>query len=42
MRHPHCVLSLLKQYVSRYTPEKVEEITGVRQADFLQIAEMDA
>ena len=40
MRHPRCVLNLLKQHVSRYTPEKVEKITGVKQADFLRIAEI--
>ncbi|GAB7541372.1 formate dehydrogenase-N subunit alpha [Cupriavidus sp. 8B] len=40
MRHPRCVLSLLKKHVSRYTPEKVEETTGVKKADFLQIAEI--
>lgn len=38
MTHPRSVLQLLKTHVSRYTPEKVEEITGVKQADFLRIA----
>lgn len=38
MTHPRCVLNLLKKHVERYTPEMVEEITGVKKADFLQIA----
>lgn len=40
MTHPRSVLQLLKNHVDRYTPEMVEEITGVKQADFLQIAEI--
>lgn len=38
MTHPRCVLQLLKKHVERYTPEMVEKITGVKQADFLNIA----
>lgn len=40
MQHPRSVLQLLKKHVDRYTPEMVEEITGVKQADFLEIAEI--
>ena len=40
MTHPRSVLQLLKQHVDRYTPEMVEEITGVKKADFLKIAEV--
>ncbi len=32
------VFGLLKKHVSRYTPEKVEAITGIPQAKFLEIA----
>lgn len=38
MTHPRSVLQLLKAHVDRYTPAMVEEITGVKQADFLEIA----
>lgn len=40
MTHPRSVLQLLKRHVDRYTPEMVEEITGVKQEDFLRIAEI--
>ena len=39
LNDPHCVFQLLKDHVSRYTPEKVEEITGISQAKFNNIAE---
>lgn len=35
LQHPRCVLNLLKEHVSRYTPEMVERICGVKQKDFL-------
>lgn len=35
----NCVFQLLKEHVSRYTPEKVEQITGVSQAKFNEIAD---
>lgn len=38
MTHPRCVLSLLREHVSRYTPEMVERICGVKVADFEKIA----
>ena len=28
MQHPRCVLQIMKQHYSRYTPEVVEQITG--------------
>ena len=36
LQHPRCVYQLLKQQYSRYTPEVVERITGIPQADFLK------
>jgi formate dehydrogenase major subunit len=39
LEHPRCVFQLLKRHFSRYTPEKVEEICGVPQATFLEVAE---
>ena len=35
---PKCVLRLMWEHFSRYTPEKVESITGCPEADFLNIA----
>ena len=40
LQHPRCVYQLLKQQYSRYTPEMVERITGISQADFLKAADM--
>ncbi|NMZ26305.1 formate dehydrogenase-N subunit alpha [Pseudomonas protegens] len=42
LSHPRCVLNLLKQHVSRYTPERVSQICGTPQADFLEICEIMA
>ncbi len=39
LQHPRCVINILKKHVSRYTPEMVERITGVKQKLFLQICE---
>ena len=36
LQHPRCVYQLLKQQYSRYTPEMVERITGIPQADCLK------
>ena len=36
LQHPRCVYQLLKQQYSRYTPDVVERITGIPQADFLK------
>ncbi len=40
LQHPRCVFQLLKRHFSRYTPEMVEELTGVPQKRFLQVAEL--
>jgi formate dehydrogenase major subunit len=40
LQHPRCVYQLLKQQYSRYTPEIVERITGIPQADFLKAYEL--
>ena len=40
LQHPRCVFQLLKQQYSRYTPEMVERITGVPQAEFLRAADL--
>ncbi len=39
LQHPRCVINILKDHVSRYTPEMVERVTGVKQKVFLQICE---
>jgi len=40
LTHPRCVWNLLKQHVSRYTPEIVERICGTPKADFLHVCEL--
>ncbi|HFD3738480.1 TPA: molybdopterin-dependent oxidoreductase, partial [Pseudomonas aeruginosa] len=39
LKHPRCVLNLLKEHVSRYTPEVVNNICGTPIKDFLQVCE---
>jgi formate dehydrogenase major subunit len=39
LEHPRCVFQLLKRHFSRYTPELVEQVCGIPQAQFLRIAE---
>ncbi len=39
MQDPRCVINMLKDHVSRYTPEMVERITGTPQKDFLIFCE---
>lgn len=39
LSHPRCVLNLLKQHVSRYTVEMVENVCGTPKADFLEVAQ---
>lgn len=41
-QNPRCVINLLKQHVSRYTPEMVSRICGTPQDKFLQICELFA
>jgi formate dehydrogenase major subunit len=40
LTHPRCVWNLLKQHVSRYTPEIVERICGTPKDDFLHVCEL--
>jgi formate dehydrogenase major subunit len=40
LKNPRCVLALLKQHYSRYTPEVVSTITGIPQDAFMQVAEI--
>jgi formate dehydrogenase major subunit len=40
LEHPHCVFQLMKKHFSRYTPEMVENTTGVPKATFLKMAEI--
>jgi formate dehydrogenase major subunit len=40
LQHPRSVFQLLRQHFSRYTPEVVERITGIPQAQFLKAAEL--
>ena len=40
LQHPRCVLNLMKQHYSRYTPEVVENICGTPKAQFLRICEI--
>ncbi len=42
LKNPRCVFQLLKQHYSRYTPEKVSEITGTPVADLKKVWEMYA
>jgi formate dehydrogenase major subunit len=39
LQNPRCVLQLLKQHYSRYTPEKVSAITGTPVTDLLKVYE---
>jgi formate dehydrogenase major subunit len=39
LQHPNCVFQLLRRHFSRYTPEMVERICGISQAQFHRVAE---
>ncbi len=39
LQHPRTVFQVLKRHFARYTPELVEQLCGVSQADFLEVAE---
>jgi formate dehydrogenase major subunit len=39
LEHPRCVFQLLKRHYSRYTPELVEEVCGIPEDLFLEVAE---
>jgi formate dehydrogenase-N alpha subunit len=40
LTHPRCVWNLLKEHVSRYTPDVVEHICGTPREDFLKVCEV--
>jgi formate dehydrogenase major subunit len=40
LQHPRCVFQLLRQQYSRYTPELVERITGIPQAQYLKAIDL--
>ena len=42
LQHPRCVINVLKQHYSRYTPEVVSNITGTPKDKFLKCCEMIA
>jgi len=42
LQHPRCVLSVMKQHFSRYTPELVSRISGTPVDQFLKVCEMIA
>ena len=37
LQDPHCVYQLMRKHYSRYTPEMVESVTGVKKDKFLEI-----
>jgi len=37
LQHPRCVYQVLKRHFARYTPEVVEQICGISQADFAEV-----
>jgi len=38
LQHPRCVLQILRRHYARYTPELVERLCGISQADFDAVA----
>ena len=38
LQHPRCVFQILKRHYARYTPEFVEEVCGIPQHTFLEVA----
>jgi formate dehydrogenase major subunit len=39
LEHPRCVFQLLKKHFSRYTPEMVEDVCGIKPEDFMKVAD---
>jgi formate dehydrogenase major subunit len=39
LQHPRCVFQIIRKHYSRYTPEMVERICGISQADFHAVAD---
>ncbi|OAV61279.1 formate dehydrogenase [Enteractinococcus helveticum] len=42
LQHPRSVFQILRRHYSRYTPEMVSDITGIKTEDFLEIADLFA
>src|SRR5699024_1519054 len=42
LQHPRSVFQILRRHYSRYTPEMVADITGIKTEDFLEIADLFA
>jgi formate dehydrogenase major subunit len=42
LQHPRCVLQIMKQHYSRYTPDMVSKVCGTPKDKFLKICEMIA
>ena len=40
LQHPRCVFQILKRHFARYTPDMVEQVAGVPQEQFLQVARL--
>lgn len=40
LQNPNCVFQLMKKHFSRYTPEKISQITGCSKEDFLKVADL--
>ena len=39
LQDPRCVFQILRRHFSRYTPETVERVCGISEADFLDVAQ---
>ena len=39
LRHPHCVLNILKRHYRRYTPQMAAQACGCTEQEFLKVAE---
>jgi formate dehydrogenase major subunit len=39
LQHPHCVFQIMRRHFARYTPEMVEDVCGVSQAQWLQVVQ---
>jgi formate dehydrogenase major subunit len=40
LQHPRCVFQVLKRHFRRYTPDRVADICGISEQEFLRIAEI--
>ena len=39
LQHPRCVFQILRRHFARYTPEMVQRVSGISQADFQAVAD---